>query len=101
MAQLRDAKTSECLFEGTSLEVAAIAEEFGDDVIFDDVGEKFDPKAVLKASEENLQGLDAVAKDSKEDKTVRDRARDAVKAERAEIEKAKKQVAKVKKALRR
>lgn len=100
MAQLRDAETSECVFEGTPLEVAAVAAELGNDVIFDDVGTKFDPAAVLKAHDENVSGLEVTAKDTKTDKSTRDSARDAAKQAKAEVEGAKKNVAKIRKLLR-
>lgn len=85
MAQLRDAKTSELLAEGSPLEVALAAKQLGKsevvgideepkaptDVIFDDVGLGFDPAAVIANHEENLEGLAAASKDPKLDKDVR------------------------------
>lgn len=56
MAQLRDAKTSELLLEGTPEQVVLAAEERGrGNVLFDDVGLGFDPDAVLRARAERLE----------------------------------------------
>lgn len=100
MPQLRDAKTSELLAEGTPLEIvqaadaaglnAGVVKEPGDvdglDAIYDDVGLEFDPAAVLKAHEENVAGHQAVAKDTKAKKADRDQARDRVDQLKAEAE---------------
>lgn len=59
MAQLRDAQTSELIAEGTPLEVAIVARRIGfDEVLFDDVGENFDPAATLDAYDRELAGLE-------------------------------------------
>lgn len=63
MALLRDARTSALVAEGTPLQVALAARELGRaDVLFDDVGEGFDPDAVIAAHEDNVDGLAAAAK---------------------------------------
>lgn len=47
MAQLRDAHTSALILEGTVEDVVAVADELGhDEVLFDGVGENFDPASV-------------------------------------------------------
>lgn len=97
MAQLRDKETSELVFEGTPLECAALADEIGaKEVLFDDVGPNFDPKATLKAHDDNVKGLEAVAKSSNESLTADDRknASNQAKTLRDEIANAKKQKAK-------
>lgn len=64
MAQLRDAVTSELLGEGTPTQVAAIGERIGfAEVIFDDVGESFDPVEVLRVHRENVASLEELARD--------------------------------------
>src|SRR4051794_2692736 len=61
MAQLRCAQTSELLAEGSPLEIATAAEAFAaGDVIFDGVGEKFDPAAVRKFRADEIAGLRAI-----------------------------------------
>lgn len=57
MAQLRDAVTSELVAEGTVEELVLIAQHIEEDVIYDDVGENFNPDEVLKAYLDNLDGL--------------------------------------------
>lgn len=71
MAQLRDARTSEIIAEGTPIELVTIADELGLnagivdtgdtagtlDAIYDDVGLGFDPDTVRQARDENLDGL--------------------------------------------
>jgi hypothetical protein len=65
MAQLRDKITSELLAEGTPLEVALVAELIGfDEIIFDDVGQAFDPAAVLAGHRESIANLEVMAKSS-------------------------------------
>jgi hypothetical protein len=55
MPYLRDAHTSEAIFEGTPEELALLANELGrDEVLFDGVGLAFDPDAVLSARQENI-----------------------------------------------
>lgn len=86
MAQLRDIETSELLAEGTPLQVVQAAKEAGlkaavvgagedppdgVDAIYDDVGLGFDPDAVLKAHEEDVDGLKGAAKDAKGDEKKR------------------------------
>lgn len=101
MAQLRDAQTSQFLCDGSPLEVVVVADEIGrKEVLFDDVGENFDPKAVMKSYDDQLAGLDAVAKDDK-DKDTRARARDAAKELRATVEGAKKAAAKASNAMKK
>lgn len=83
MAQLRDAKTSEIVHEGTPLECVLMAEQIGKavvveqrdagdekpirnaELIYDDVGLNFDPDAVLSAHRENVAGLEGAANDAK------------------------------------
>lgn len=56
MAQLRDKHTSAFIAEGTPLEMALLAQKLGpDEVLFDDVGLKFDPQAVLDAHAEDVK----------------------------------------------
>lgn len=62
MAQLRDALTSEFLAEGDPTALVLLAEKIGpDEVIFDGVGEHFNPDEVLRAYNENLSGLQGAA----------------------------------------
>lgn len=64
MAILRDKITSAPIFEGSPVEVALAAESIGrNEVIFDDVGESFDPDAVLQANQEHLDGAQSVVAD--------------------------------------
>lgn len=64
MAQIRDAVTSELLGDGTPVQVAAIGERIGfAEVIFDDVGESFDPVEVLRVHRENVASLEELARD--------------------------------------
>lgn len=67
MAQLRDSKTSQVIFEGTPFEVAQMAEQIGaKEVLFDDVGSGFDHKAVLSADAQNQDQLKSITdKESK------------------------------------
>jgi hypothetical protein len=83
MAKLRDARTSEIVFEGTPLECVLAAQELGGaeiapqlaegteehdlkaELIYDDVGLHFDPEAVLKQANDTAAGLDAAASDAK------------------------------------
>lgn len=84
MAQLRDAKTSELILEGTPLELALAANELGrDEVLFDDVGDHFDPDAVVAAARERADGLATAAKVAKGDE--RKRLDEAAKAAKAEL----------------
>lgn len=98
MAKLRDAHTSEIVFEGSPLECVVHARELGGatlapelepgadwecptELIYDDVGLGFDPDLVLQAAQENASGLAGAARDQKLDKDERKRlaaaARDA------------------------
>lgn len=100
MAQLRDAKTSELIAEGTPLEVALAAGQLGkgavvgvgealaDDVevIFDDVGLGFDPAAVIAAHQENVDGLAAVSQDAKADAGLREAVTENLAAAEAEAD---------------
>ena len=84
MAQLRDAQTSEILAEGSPTEVVLIADQLGRaEVLFDDVGQGFDPDAVLAAHNEQLAAMNAVAANVDEEESVRTRAAQAVAAEQA------------------
>lgn len=75
MAQLRDIRTSECVFEGTPEECVFVAEKLGrDEVLFDDVGLNFDPDAVLTAHADNLTSFEALSKSRAEGVTAADRA---------------------------
>lgn len=100
MAQIRDAVTSEFLFEGTPLECATIAKEIGfSKVLFDDVGEKFDPNAVLKRHEENVAGLkSASTATATPDKELRDTIKKSHDDRVAESEKARKKAPAIEKA---
>lgn len=65
MAQLRDAQTSALLAEGTPEELVALAAELGErDVVYDGVGDKFDPAAVRKAAKDRADALDRVVRDA-------------------------------------
>lgn len=95
MAQLRDVRTGEAVFEGSPLECIVHAGELGgaavsDDgpgapdgveLVYDDVGLGFDPDAVLEAARQDADGLATAAKAVK-DKDERDRLKRAA-AERA------------------
>jgi hypothetical protein len=75
MAQLRDAKTSELLAEGTPEEIARAAEGFvAGEVLFDDVGavgkdgvSLFDPVAVRKRHSDDLVALESAVDATPED----------------------------------
>lgn len=83
MAQLRDAQTSEIMFEGTALECVLLADEIGrDEVLFDDVGIGFDPDAVKKAHVDAIKGLEGVVKNDKGDHV--ESARESLKTRKAE-----------------
>lgn len=91
MAQLRCAQTSELMLEGTPLEVATAAAKFAaGDVVFDDVGPKFDPSAVRQAHADAVAGFEATLAElparapSGEDADAFKRRRDALKATIAE-----------------
>lgn len=72
MAQLRDAQTSELIAEGAPLEMVLLADKLGRaEVMFDDVGEAFDPDAVLDAARRNEQGLKRAASDARGDERAR------------------------------
>lgn len=100
MAQLRDAQTSDLLAEGTPLEVVTIATEIGlAEVIFDDVGEGFDPGAVLEAHASAVESYDRAAETDAENPEQADRLRDAARDRRREAETARKKVAGVRRQL--
>jgi hypothetical protein len=83
MAQLRDAQTSELIAEGDALDLVVIADELGfDEVLFDDVGEHFDPAAALEERRGRAPALDEVAASASVDDDGRARAADAAKRER-------------------
>lgn len=116
MAQLRDAKTSEIVHEGTPLECVLVAQgigkaevaeqrDIGDDkpiknaeLVYDDVGMGFDPQAVLDHHEEKVAGLEgaaAAAKKADERKALakaRDDAKAEGKVERKHVDRAKRAV---------
>lgn len=72
MAQLRDATTSALIAEGDPLELVLIADELGrTDVLFDGVGEAFDPDAVLEGHRKALAGLEQTAAAAKGDAAKR------------------------------
>lgn len=77
MAILRDAQTGQGIATGTPAEMVALADELGrDNILFDDVGELFDPDAVLEAVRKERVGLEEVAsnpgiKDAKESERVK------------------------------
>lgn len=95
MAQLRDAKTSALIAEGTPNELVTIADELGLnagvvgigetadglDAIYDDVGLDFNPDAVRQARDERIAGLKAA---STKTATPDDDERDRIKAAHAE-----------------
>lgn len=68
MAQLRDKKTSEVIFEGTPVEVASMAQKVGfDEILFDGVSQEFDPSSVLKSFTEETESLKSIAKSDEDD----------------------------------
>jgi hypothetical protein len=76
MAQLRDARTSDILYEGTPLEVALMAEKLGrDEVLFDDVGGGFDHQATIAAHQDNVEGHARVTRSRAKDITDDDKQR--------------------------
>ncbi|MBA3240080.1 MAG: hypothetical protein H0T60_02545 [Acidobacteria bacterium] len=84
MAQLRDAKTSEFLAEGTLLEVAVLARGYNnDEVIFDGAAEAFEPASVIEQAEESAEGFEAVAKSTA--KAISKETKEAAKAEAARL----------------
>lgn len=100
MAQLRDKLTSEVVFEGTPLEVSTLANEIGvGEVLFDDTGHDFDPAACAKSYDDQLKGLDSNSNDTKLDAATKKASVDAAVELRTTIANAKKQKAKVTKAI--
>lgn len=95
MAQLRDKQTSHLIAEGTPLEMATLASKVGfDEVVFDDVGEHFDPQTVLDAHAAVVDNIPSDAPDEYKqqvagaDKLERGAikaANDAIAAARAQI----------------
>lgn len=65
MAIIRDPKTGQGIAQGTPLEMAALAQQLDGDVLFDDVGEGFDPQAVLDSHQADVEGLRRAVKDEK------------------------------------
>lgn len=97
MAQLRDAETSEIIAEGTPFELVTIAGEIGDDeVVYDDVGEAFDPDAVRKAHDEDLAGLDSAAAEADADAAKAKNA-DERKSRKADADRLRERVREIKK----
>lgn len=104
MARLRDARTSEIVFEGTPVECVVHARELGGatvapmldageeiwdcptDLIYDDVGLDFDPDAVLQGAEEQATGLEALAADPDVEDAYRDRVEEAARSANAKLE---------------
>lgn len=83
MAILRDAVTSEFIFEGTPLQVVRLADQLGrDEVLFDAVGPAFDPDAVLRAHGETVEGLSGALGEARgSDRTSLQRAVNVAQAE--------------------
>lgn len=97
MAQLRDSRTSELVFEGTPLECVLVAEKMGGasvvgqlksgttnhgvttPLIYDDVSMGFDPQAVLKAAQDSADGLARAASDPQTTKDIIDTIKQAAK----------------------
>lgn len=78
MAQLRDKKTSQIIFEGSALEVAALAEKLGlNEILFDDVGDGFNHKEVLDTHSEEVSSLRDMVKSK--DKNLKQLAQDKLK----------------------
>lgn len=103
MARLRDAKTSEIVFEGTPLECVVAARELGGatvppqlgpgeswdcptELLYDDVGLNFDPDAVLATAEENAAGLVGAAADPEIPKDDREQIAKAAEEAQAALE---------------
>lgn len=61
MAQLRDAITSELIFEGDPVAVAIMAEQIGvENVLFDGVGSSFDHQEIIDRHEQEITNLQSV-----------------------------------------
>lgn len=103
MARLRDARTSEIVFEGTPLECVVLAGKMGGatvapelkageewkcptELIYDDVGMGFDPDAVLAGAEESATGLEAAAADLAYDDDERERLAEHAEAAAAALD---------------
>lgn len=85
MAQLRDAVSSELVAEGTPEELVLIAENFAGEVLYDGVGEGFDPQSTLDAYYQRIQNLNSVLSDSKTDDKTKHHIEDQiVEAEKAQ-----------------
>ena len=79
MAQLRDARTSALLAEGTPVEVALASKDMDSNtILFDDVGEGFDPDAVIEQHNQTLSNLQTVREDDEQDDEVREAAQRAI-----------------------
>jgi hypothetical protein len=77
MAQLRDAKTGECIAEGTPEEMVLLADEVGvEEVMFDGVGEGFAPGAVKTRHQENIQAANDYATSVANDPAIPQERRD-------------------------
>ena len=82
MAQVRDSRTSELIFEGTPLECVRVADDIGrDECLFDDVGLQFDPDAVLKSAREEREGLAAASTSQEVAEETRNSIKDKLAAE--------------------
>lgn len=83
MPQLRDAKTSELLAERDDVvELVVIADKVGrDEVLFDGVGDHFDPDAVLEAHRQAADGLERAHREER-DRDAKRRLQAAAKAAR-------------------
>lgn len=85
MAQLRDIRTSEFIFEGTPEECVLLADKIGrDEVLFDGVGEAFDPDAVLTSYNDRLTAEVALSTSKADGITDEDRAAAKERAESIE-----------------
>ena len=74
MAILRDSKTGQGVMEGDVKSLIPIANQLGDAVIWDDVGEKFDPAAYKEHLDQQVVNLESVADDGELPKETRERA---------------------------
>lgn len=64
MAILRDVVTGQGIATGSPAEMVGLADALGhDNVLFDDVGEKFDPDSVRASVQEHVESLREVAED--------------------------------------
>lgn len=85
MAQLRDIQTSEFIFEGTPEECVLLADKIGrDEVLFDGVGEAFDPDAVLTNYNDRLAAEVALSTSKADGITAQDRSDAQARAQQIE-----------------